>query len=194
MTNLQVTRFSFVGGKARPVKQPLSITGVNSYDERQVVFSVTRTTAEGEEKTSHVMSLALSDVPAFATAFKQAVSDAKVATDSTPPEARKRLDARKAKEDKATTSQPAPTDVNAVLEALKAAGYSITPPSAPQTSPAPTPAPKAPAKRGTTHTKPSTVTAPKVVPALDDLDEISTSELEAVSNIMAMLLGKRGMK
>lgn len=185
MTNsVQVTRFSFTGGRAKPIKQELVITGVNRYDERQILFAVQR----DEEKTSHVMSLSLDSVKVFAELFKAAVAEAKVAEDTTPAEWR-------AKHPKQDVKQ-APQDVNAILEALKAAGYSITPPQAPKEAEKPAVAPEKPKERITrksTHTKPAEA-APKAVPALDDLDEIATSDLEAVSSILSILLGKRGTK
>ena len=178
--SFNVSRFSFVGGRARPVVQEMTVTGVNSYDERQIVFTVPKASGEG---SSHVMAIKVEDIATFAAAFKAAVGTARTAPDTTPAEARKKLDARKA-----TQAKTAPAESQSTLDVIQALQAELAALKAAQTVTSPV----KPTKRTTTHVSPAKDTRPKEVPVLDDLDEISTTDLEAVSNIMAILLGKRG--
>lgn len=210
VSSFNVTRFSFIGGRAKPVEQTLHLEGMNKYGTRHVVFSAN---VEGKDKPAHLFNLNIEDVKGLVEVLKLAIADAKEAPDTTPEEYKARMAARKAREasKKSTASITSGTDVQSLVAALQAAGFQITPPAkstvelqddldvTPKASPK-SKASVSPRKlksavqRGATHKAPVKPSEVPSSPSVDDLESIPTSDLEAVHSIMSILLTARGTK
>lgn len=154
------------------------LIGTNAYGAQQVEI---QEWSEKAEKYFHIIQFDIKEIPAFAKALKAAYEQAKTALDTSPEDWKLR---HKAKTEQAKTAE----DAEALLKRLQALGYTLTPPKAPE---APV-APKVPRKTTTkTVTKPLN---PEDIPTVDDLEELTDTELSAISNVLAILTGKRGRK